>query len=381
MTPMIHAGVRLSMFLALLFGAVPGRACTIFVLTDEHHALFFNNEDFSDPATRLWFVPAGEGYLGCAYVGFTNGWAQGGVNTAGLAFDWVAGPDNGYQPAPGLVRVRGNPSQRMLETCTSVEEAIVFYRAHRETEFARGAMLIADRSGASVMVSATGSELRFDRQIHSRGFGFGGNVLRERLERAPSPTVAGGVEILRACRQEGANPTQYSNVYDLQTGEIVIYPNPPREESVRLQLADELAKGGHFYAIPQIARELANGGAPLTPQQQRFYLDGWKPRAQPDAAVVATITRLLREAAQGKMQSRDYSPGLWAGLEPAREDLRHDLAGLGELRRVTLVESPGGSGWRCLAEFAGARVLQRWQFDATGCVTELASEFVELERL
>ena len=63
---------------------------TICVLTDTHHVLFCNNEDWSNPNTRIWFVPSSEHY-GCAYVGFDNAWGQGGLNTKGLAFDWVAG--------------------------------------------------------------------------------------------------------------------------------------------------------------------------------------------------------------------------------------------------------------------------------------------------
>lgn len=381
MHSMTRVRIRLWLFLALLLGASGARACTIFVLTDGTRVLFFNNEDFSDPATRIWFVPAGKDHLGCAYVGFADGWAQGGMNTAGLAFDWVAGAMEAYKPAPELRRVRGNSSQRMLETCTTVEEAVAFYRTHRETEFARASILIADRTGASVIVSASGGTLTFDRDTRSRGFGYGGRVLRERLNISPAPTVTSGVEILRACRQEGATPTQYSNVFDLKTGEIVVYPDVRRDGAVRLQLAAELSKGGHSYDIPRLATELAGGGSPLVPEQQRFHLDGWRAQVQPDAAVVTTITRLLQEAAEGKMQSRDYSPELWARLEPARDNLRRDLTGLGDLRRIALVESPAGPpGQRCIAEFAGARVLQRWEFDGAGQVTGLISEFVELER-
>ncbi|MEO5959972.1 MAG: hypothetical protein ABIZ49_09690, partial [Opitutaceae bacterium] len=72
----------------LALGAFPAGACTIFVLTDANRALFFNNEDWFNPATRLWFIPAGKDHLGCVYLGFDNGWAQGGLNSAGLAFDW-----------------------------------------------------------------------------------------------------------------------------------------------------------------------------------------------------------------------------------------------------------------------------------------------------
>ena len=89
---------------ALVFsGMLPGaiQACTIFVLTDTNRALFCNNEDWSDPNTRIWFVPAQPKRYGHVYVGFDNGWAQGGLNTEGLAFDWVAGYKEEWSPDPG----------------------------------------------------------------------------------------------------------------------------------------------------------------------------------------------------------------------------------------------------------------------------------------
>ena len=64
-------------------------ACTIFVLTDTNRTLFCNNEDWSDPKTRIWFVPGNDKHYGGVYVGFDNDYAQGGLNTEGLAFDWL----------------------------------------------------------------------------------------------------------------------------------------------------------------------------------------------------------------------------------------------------------------------------------------------------
>ncbi len=58
-------------------------ACTIFVLTDTNRTLFANNEDWSNPRTRVWFIPAIEKHFGAVYVGFDDG-AQGGMNTEGL---------------------------------------------------------------------------------------------------------------------------------------------------------------------------------------------------------------------------------------------------------------------------------------------------------
>ena len=98
--------------LLALAATSPGRACTIFVLADADHALFCNNEDWSNPAVHLWFIPARDGRLGCALVGFDDGWAQGGVNSAGLAYDWVAGAQETYTPAATLERTRGNSAHQ-----------------------------------------------------------------------------------------------------------------------------------------------------------------------------------------------------------------------------------------------------------------------------
>jgi hypothetical protein len=40
----------------------------------------------------------------------------------GLAFDWVAGYKEKWEPDPKLKRVKGNPAERMLESCATVEE-------------------------------------------------------------------------------------------------------------------------------------------------------------------------------------------------------------------------------------------------------------------
>src|ERR1035441_7760839 len=130
------------------------RACTIFVLTDTNRVLFFNNEDWSSPKSRIWFVPLGDGHPGCAYVGFDDGQPDGGLNTEGLAFDWVAGYMEKWEPDARMQSVQGNPSERMLETCATVEDAITFFRKYQEFGFSSAKMLVADKTGASVIIGA-----------------------------------------------------------------------------------------------------------------------------------------------------------------------------------------------------------------------------------
>jgi len=177
-------------------------ACTIFVLTDTNRTLFANNEDWSNPRTRVWFIPAIEKRFGAVYVGFDDG-AQGGMNTEGLAWDWVAGFNDVWQPDPGLTNVWGNSSQQMLETCATVAEAIAFYRSHREMSFRRARILVADRTGASVIIGAKDGKLLVETANQCRGFGYGNETLDKMLAKSAEPTVGNGFKILRACMQQG----------------------------------------------------------------------------------------------------------------------------------------------------------------------------------
>src|SRR3954449_6248991 len=101
--------VKLALALALIrLINAPVHACTIFVLTDTNRTLFCNNEDWSNPKSRIWFVPGSDKHYGGVYVGFDDNYAQGGMNTEGLAFDWVAGYTEAWKPDPNVSLVWGN---------------------------------------------------------------------------------------------------------------------------------------------------------------------------------------------------------------------------------------------------------------------------------
>src|SRR3954469_12435287 len=100
--------------LTVAFGCVLGLsadACTIFVLTDTNRALFFNNEDWSNPNSRIWFIPAHLGDYGYVCVGFDSGRSEGGLNTEGLACDVVAGFDEKWRADARLRSSRGHSPQ------------------------------------------------------------------------------------------------------------------------------------------------------------------------------------------------------------------------------------------------------------------------------
>src|SRR5688572_10158172 len=132
--------IILTAFMCITFNS---KACTMFILTDGKNTCFFNNEDNTNPNSKIWFIPTGENHFGCGYVGYDDGAAQGGVNTEGLAFDWYAGKPVNYTPKESLIAIEDSSSERMLETCSNVDEAIEFYKTYREPSFANATIIIA----------------------------------------------------------------------------------------------------------------------------------------------------------------------------------------------------------------------------------------------
>jgi hypothetical protein len=341
-------------------------ACTIFVLTDTNRSLFCNNEDWSDPKTRIWFLPAGDGYYGAVYVGFDNGWAQGGLNTEGLAFDWVAGYKEQWEPDPKLPNARGNPSQRMLETCATIADAIAFYEGHREPGFSSAKILVADRTGASVIIGAKDGKQQVEKENQCRGFGYGGITLKTLLAMYPEATVTNGFGILRNCRQKGQFATKYSNIYDLKSGDIYLYPLPEGDDEVKLNLAAELKKGAHYFDMPQIQEQLPQAPCPLPTNMKRFPLDEFKPIPDKEPEVAAHVRAMIQDTFNGTARADDYTAEMWKQVLPVLKAMQAEAKRLGDLVSLTLVdrsEADGQRSYRYRLEFQNVAVLEHLVFD------------------
>ena len=76
-------------------------ACTACYVAAKGQVLVGNNEDFGNPATRVWFVPRGAGKYGRMYVGFEDLSSQGGVSEKGLWFDAFGLPAKPVSTARG----------------------------------------------------------------------------------------------------------------------------------------------------------------------------------------------------------------------------------------------------------------------------------------
>jgi len=365
--------------LALVFCGLmclSGHACTIFVLSDTNRTLFCNNEDWSNPKSRIWFVPAAGTNFGCVYVGFDDGFAQGGMNTEGLASDWVAGFHEPWSPDPSLPTSAGN--RQLLETCATVEDAVAFFRGHRELGFYTARVLVADRTGASAIIGAKDGKLQVEKSTHCRGFGYGAQTLDMMLElRSSEPTVTNGAYILRASLQKGKFATKYSNIFDLKSGDIFLFPFPASDAQVAFNLAAELRKGGHYYDIPQIHEQLAKAPRPLLANMERCLLDKYKPIPDKEPKVTAHVRTIWQDLLDDSMRADDYTTNAWKEVSTNRKLSQATIESLGRLVSLTLVDRSEDGGKHCYRyriEFEKNILLQQFVFDEQNKVASCRTE-------
>lgn len=300
------------------------------------------------------------------------------MNEYGLAFDWVAGASRTYALGPDLQTPLGNPAERMLESCKTVAEAIAFYHRYAEPGFAAGAMLIADKTGASVIIGAKNGQLQYDVSHQSRGFGYGNDSLKKMLSPTLPPSLENGLPILKACRQLGAYATKYASVYDLCSGAIYLTSLAGQEESIQLNLRTELKKGGHFYDLPLLKQQVLQPPVPLLADMKRYLAEGYEPFPADEPLVTALVSRMLKEARAGGLHPEDFTPAYWQQIGPAQKDLQPELEKLGDLVSVRLVERRPTSRLY-LEDFQKATVLQRVELDSTNRIALLKLEAAEMK--
>jgi hypothetical protein len=246
--------------------ALPG--CTTLYAFDGQMALAGNNEDFNNPLTLIWFIPASPGRFGRVYFGYEDGIPQGGLNDQGVFFDGLALP---YKEMPSTSQRPHFPGgdlalfDEILSRSANVQEVIdIAGRWNRVAgEFAQ--FLYGDRFGDSVILDG-------DTILRKQGvFQLATNF---RLADNPNPPYPQGEErygtvydllahadhfsvdlfrqALDIAHAEGDYPTLYSQIYELTTGKIHVYQYHDFQHEVVLDLADELAKGSHVLTIASL---------------------------------------------------------------------------------------------------------------------------------
>lgn len=226
-------------------------------------ALAGNNEDFWNPDTKMWFVPAEGERLGRVYFGFGNLFPQGGMNTAGVFFDGFATGRLPIEDSAGRDAFAGSLIDEAMATCRSVDDVKVLFTRY-DVSFLETAMLMfGDRHGESIIVEGDRileKEGRhqvvtnfYQSQSPSSEWTCPRHATAQRmLKKTKKISVALFRDVLEKVSVDGRVSTQYSNVYDLTHGIVHLYHFHDFDHVVTLDLEKELAKGARVVDLPSL---------------------------------------------------------------------------------------------------------------------------------
>lgn len=241
-----------------LFICTSAFSCTIFYYSYNGQMFFCNNEDWSNPDTEIRFHPAKDGKYAWVSLGFSNGWAQGGVNEKGLCWDWVAGynvEDWKEDTAKKTLNYNNvNPSEKMISECATVEDAIKFYEKYNEVSFSYARTMIADRFGNSVIIGWKDGQIYIQRKNNNlQSFGYKGDVVESHFD-----NITNNIDLdcltdaLDKAHQEGKYPTQYSNIISLSENKIYLYKTHNYNEHVVIDYLKMLNKPFAVFKISDL---------------------------------------------------------------------------------------------------------------------------------
>ena len=248
----------------LLLACDRAQCCTAFCAAGRGLVLAGNNEDFSNPSTKIWFVPAEQGKYGRVYVGFDNFFPQGGMNEKGLFFDGFATERVAATGSVGKEVYRGNLADRAIAECSTIDQVVALFEKYNRTFLERAVLFFADATGDSVIIEPDAIVRKQGRYQIQTNFHQSrvkaGEVSCERFKLAGSMLKDAGenisVELFRrilaATHAEGENSTLYSNVYDLKRRVMYLYHFHNFENVVTIDLAAELKKGKRSLDLPSL---------------------------------------------------------------------------------------------------------------------------------
>jgi hypothetical protein len=250
-------------FVVMIFINTSLFACTVFYYSNGKIILAGNNEDWRNPFTKIWFLPAEDGKYGRIYFGYHDGVFQGGMNEQGLFYDGLATRPLKVTKSLDKAIYKGNLIDKAMAECATVEEVIKVFDQYN-LEFMETFMLFfGDKTGNSIIIE--GDEIIRKKGKYQISTNFYQSrtkadeypcdrykIANEMFENAEQVSVDYFRRILAATHQEGRFPTQYSNIYDLKQGIVYIYHFHNFENVVRLDLQEELKKGKRSIDLPSL---------------------------------------------------------------------------------------------------------------------------------
>lgn len=249
--------------------------CTVVAAVNDSGIIIGNNEDYTQPFTGMFVIPASDTAYGRVLFGFnfsdTYPGYCGGVNEKGLFTDGNGIPNTGWKEDPAKESFSGNLESAVLAKYATVEEVITFFETYNVPNLQTGRWLVADKSGASVIIEWGQGKLQILRRTGS--YQIATNFVQSDYLEEEYPcaryhiaetifslsndiTIDVVKRVLNDTHWEdysGAGyATLYSYICDLNKGDIYIYNFHNFDNEAKINIFEELKRGQNSCSISSL---------------------------------------------------------------------------------------------------------------------------------
>ncbi len=267
--------LQYALILSAIFGSVVSYACTVASgVAHNGHIWNANNEDGPFGVSNFInvFPKQGDskyGYYTLSYISpmfGQGGQIQGGMNEAGLTFDFATIDPVNVSSAEGKRAFAAGDDAilpHVLANMGSTEEVVAFFETYWfEDGFLGAQMHVADKSGTFATISPSGIQVTKPGQpLVTTNFDLGGKEQRTSCWRYPiaqsllSENNASLATMMTLCKKtaQKTGGTMYSNIQNLTTGDIWFFSKHDPDTTVTINIRALLAKGQQSYVFSDLA--------------------------------------------------------------------------------------------------------------------------------
>lgn len=242
-----------------LFITQEASACSMCKITSGGKTIVGNNEDAWRKDSRIWFEKGGIGKYGAAYIGHNDGFPQGGMNEAGLAFDGFTVYPRTLHPVSGKKSIT-NPREfvkNILQHCATVDEVKKIAIEYDRSLFNNSMLLFVDKSGRYLVMEVDtlieGNDSTYilsnfcpsktkPEDVEIDRYHRGISYLTQHLPQATIEYGTALMDTMHECRAKIGDGTTYTSMYDLTEGLITLYFYHDFSKKYVFRLQDELKK-------------------------------------------------------------------------------------------------------------------------------------------
>jgi len=235
--------------------------CSMIKVTKNGVTIVGNNEDQSNPNTRIWFEPSKNGNYGVVYVGFDNLFPQGGMNESGLVYDGFTQSNREVVNTVGKLKISSLDLQKkIMQECATVEEVKSMISKYNIAFLSSAVLRYVDKTGRYLYVDGDSlviGEKNYFVQTNVRPYEnkkcWRFDKATRLLEHSYNPTISYVKSIMDSVHQETKwGGTLYTTVYDLNNGKVYLYHFYDYDNVVTFDLKEELKKGDRILNIPEL---------------------------------------------------------------------------------------------------------------------------------